>query len=437
MARALRALARSTRTRLVHYWQLAIPLLLVRVATVALAGDPPCADFGGVGDDGGGAGGERAHAGVVSRVGGGRRLGVVVATVCGGAALVCAHRPFLVAHARGPWSAARGSRPVGQGWSFWLQYVRAPPGAVRVAWTGMRYVGESTVRVHAGTTFAELQRFLSADGRTLRDRGQFDGGNVAAAVRTRVHGFCATEWFAQQVVRVEAARRGTGEVRCAVARRDAWFEEPRVGRLGDPHGGPARDRRRPRARAVRAPVRRLGERRLTAWCWWSRHGVPTTVDDADGEAVGEGCAVPRCHNLRFLCTGRRAPPVPALGGADGRGRCGLVEFVSMRLLGYRNTELFTTELSSLETTLRGARRAPRLRRAHGDPAPRRRRPRHCSDLRDRHGAHVGGRCARSWARCTRRRACARRRRTRASTGPRPWRRCSGATTRRAARSCCA
>lgn len=259
-------------------------------------------------------------------------------------------------------AAQRGAVPVGNGWSFWLQYARAPSstGLVRVAdnWSGLEEVRETTVRVRSGTTFGVLRRLLSGHGRALADVPLFDDVTLGAAVVTGAHGWNAHTSFVDTVVRVETVDRAgvittsrnmlhTGQVVVlSVTLRTVSNDAFRV---------------------VRRSLRHFDEvwneatYRMATVC---ASGVTLVTATPSSEDEKPHLMSPRCDNLGALC-----PTVGTLCDREVvRRRSRLhtpfvsmwpLEMLSMRALRYRNAGVF------LHDTPARAVLVATLRRYHG------------------------------------------------------------------------
>ena len=268
-------------------------------------------------------------------------------------------------------AARDGLAPVARGWSFWLRGARAPPRVLVLErnWSGARWVSEAEVRVRAGTTFGELEAVLAREGRTLEDRSQFDGLSVGGAVRTQAHGWSARTTLARAVTELVAVRLGTGERRAARAAREpaalrALALDPQwvlvyvtLRTVADRAVAVARARDPPDL-AARWADPAVSHRMLLA----NRHGVTLTVarDEAGGGGGGgwrrppaaqrDGRPPPpwttRAHHLAFLLGLDRAAAAarrPLSATHAVFTSLWPLEMHAMRLLRYRNAELFTAD----------------------------------------------------------------------------------------------
>ena len=376
-----------------HYWKLAVPLALLWLALAAgraLAARPVVLVLAA-------AGATLLCAARMPHHPGGAppALGLAV----GGAALLLglataplaqiARRAGRVPRARPRSEAAiaraarAGLAPVARGWSFWLRGDRAPPRVLVLEgnWAGARWVSEAEVRVRAGTTFGELEAALAREGRTLEDRSQFDGLSVGGAVRTQAHGWSARTTFLLAVTELVAVRLGTGERRAARAAREpiafralaldpAWVLVYVTLRTVEDRAVDVARARDPPDLAARWADPAVTHRMLLA----NRHGVTLTLAtdarrqgrdecrDAAGEAAAAAWRRPlavqrpgggrpprpwttRRHHLAFLLgLGRDAAATRPLSATHALfGALWPLEMHAMRLLRYRNAELFTAD----------------------------------------------------------------------------------------------
>jgi len=120
----------------------------------------------------------------------------------------------------------RGAYPIANGWSFWLGRCICPPHSMILAnnWSGVWDLSDCLVGVKTGTTFGELRRHLKRNGVALRDRSQSDDLSVGGAVRTQAHGWCRKSTFSDALREMTAVRRFTGELK-TVRRGGALFHE--------------------------------------------------------------------------------------------------------------------------------------------------------------------------------------------------------------------
>ena len=180
-------------------------------------------------------------------------------------------------------------------------------------------------------------------------------------MRTNGHGFHTDGWFYDAVVvGVEAVRPGTGDVvRVGVREpryetvRTAWtiltvdlrVVPDKVVRVRYSHdlGGAA------------ASTHRM--------VLVNRHGpLVTALEDVEGNSL-RGCAVARCHNARFLCTGGGTRTLVRRLSDAHTSIASLWPVEMLFMLGYRNVEVFTSD--SLVPLAEACRALRDFHRTHG------------------------------------------------------------------------
>lgn len=243
--------------------------------------------------------------------------------------------------------ACRGYQPIAQGWSFWLQYSRAPQKSMIFAknWSGVMFISENKVRVKSGTTFAELRRVLKSENMALQDRSQFDELSIGGAVATRAHGWSARETFMDLVEQLDVVRRHTGQQMTIPVQRFTndmiiVYVTLRV------------------TKDVPYVVEKRNVNTIVDF-WFSshtfrlalvhKHGISLCIakrkeDDEDHPVQTQ--LQTRCEQIGFLCTGSMTSHKTNVLLSDIHTiftRMWPVEFLFIHVLGYRNAEFFTRD----------------------------------------------------------------------------------------------
>lgn len=257
-------------------------------------------------------------------------------------------------------AAKEGRFPVAEGWSFWLQERRAPSPSVLVRWEGVCESGggRERVLVRAGTRMGSLSSHLRSYGKALKDRAQFDSLSVGGAVRTRSHGFSAEEWFSSFVTGVEGVRRGGSGTPKWARRGDSDFEtilssqdwillRVEVEVTDDLPYSVTRKRRFDHEEWKRAKYRMM---------LIGRFGTLVTLAKEEEEEEKANPPPPpplfptRLRNFLFVCAG--GVPEPTRLVSLSRLHTVVesmwpIEMLFLRLLRWKNVEIFTTDPVSL------------------------------------------------------------------------------------------